>query len=131
MGDVRVLLVDSSPEFLDAAAHFLTEVSGCVVVGQLRSTQETVGQVLALRPDVVLLELDMPLMSGLLATLHLKALPNPPRVVIVTNRTEGPYRSLAQAVQVDGFIPKPSFCAEVVPLIRHLAALQEQPAPNA
>lgn len=122
MTAVRVLLVDKSQEFLDAAAHFLAEDHHLVVVGRFRSTREALVQVSILQPEVVLMELEMPELSGLVTTLHLKALPHAPRVVIVTARTERPYRALAEAVQADGFIAKQDFCTQVVPLIKALTS---------
>jgi DNA-binding NarL/FixJ family response regulator len=71
-----------------------------------------------LTPDCVVIELEMPGMNGLLATLHLKALSRPPRVIILTNRTEPAYRALAEAVQVDGFVGKDKMLIDLLPLIK-------------
>lgn len=120
MPTVRVLLVDDNPAFLDAAAHFLREHPDVCVVGCLLSATEALEKVSTLQPDVVLMDLVMPQMNGLVAALHLRVLPRAPKVIIVSDHEEPAYRTLASAIQVDGFLPRRSFCAEVLPLIRRL-----------
>ncbi|MCY2988041.1 MAG: response regulator [Planctomycetota bacterium] len=120
MPALRVLLVDASQPFLDAAAHFLAEVPGIDVVGCLLASHETLAASAKLHPDLVLINLAMPEMGGLVVTLHLKALPDPPRVIIVTDYDQAPYRELAAAVQADGFVSKREFATHLVPSIRKL-----------
>ena len=77
----------------------------------------------ALAPDLVLIDLDMPDVSGLAVLVRLKALTNAPHVVIVTDFDLLPYRDLAATLRADGFIDKHDFCAQVMPTIRALFAL--------
>jgi CheY-like chemotaxis protein len=123
---LRVLLVDNSRLFLSAAAQFLASVLGLEVVEQVLSMRAALAKVLELRPHLVLLDLETPDMNGFLATLHLKALPDAPWVIIVSDQDQPPYRDLAKAVQVDGFVTKRNFATEVVPVIRQLAAKHER-----
>jgi DNA-binding NarL/FixJ family response regulator len=120
MASIRLLLVHANRAFLEAAAYFLGECPDISIVGSLHSTKEAIEKVPMLQPDVVLLDLVMPQMSGLLTALHIKALPKAPKVVIVSDHDEPAYRQLAGAVPVDGFVRRNAFCTEVLPLIRSL-----------
>lgn len=122
MNQIRVLLVDRNREFLAAAADFLADDPELTVVGQSRSTQLILEQIARLQPDVVLMDLDMPLLNGVITVLNLKVLADSPPVVIVTDSAEPPYRELAESISCDGFIAKSDFCTDVVPMIKHLVA---------
>jgi len=117
MRPLRVLLVDGNPEYLDAASYFLTTAPGIEVVGRARSGREALEQVSRLHPEVVLMELFLPEMTGLAAAAQIKALPDAPRVVFVSSRDEAPYRAEAEAAHMDGFVSKMDFCTQVRPLI--------------
>jgi CheY-like chemotaxis protein len=70
---IRMLMVDDSPTFLDAATTFLSRVPRFEVVGRALSGEEALEQVHQLQPDLVLLDLAMPGMDGLEVTRRLKA----------------------------------------------------------
>lgn len=116
----RVLLVDDSPIFLDSAANLLTMSPELEIVGRAMSGYDALDQVAALNPDLVLMDLAMPGMSGLEATRRIKAQPHPPRIVIVTLHDDPDYRAVAEAVGADGFIAKSEFGSEFALLIQDL-----------
>lgn len=120
MGSLRVLLVDDHPDFLDIASMFLGTDPGIEVIGQARSGTEAIRQVQRLQPQLVLMDVAMPDMNGLAATAHLKALPDPPRIIIVTSYDEEIYRIHARAVRADGFVCKQDIRTRLLPLIHTL-----------
>lgn len=120
MDRIRVLLVDDNRAFLGAAGHLLADDPMLDVVDMMLSPKDAIGRILSLRPDVVLLELEMPEMSGLLVALHVKAMPHPPKIVIVTDHDAPIYQNLARGVQVDAFVSKRSFSTTAVPTIKEL-----------
>jgi DNA-binding NarL/FixJ family response regulator len=61
---VRVLIADDHPLFRDGL-HSLLEARGIDVVGEARNGREAVEQARRLRPDIVLMDLNMPEMGGL------------------------------------------------------------------
>ena len=125
MERIRVLMVDDNQAFLEAAANLLADDPMIDVVEKLRSPKKALHSIAILRPDVVLLEFEMPEMSGLLLTIHLKAMMEYPlKVVIVTDHDEPIYQNLARAVQVDAFVSKRMFHAMAVPTIKWLVANQ-------
>lgn len=124
MSDVRVLLVDDSLVFLDAAANLLAGVSGIVVIGQATSGEEAVAQVNSLKPELVLMDWEMPGMNGLQAMKIIKKLADPPQVVIVSLHDLEEYHAAAISQGADGFWSKSQLC-ELVP-----AMLEQALAPS-
>lgn len=120
MHPVRLLLVDDSAEFLDAAQDFLAGRAGIEVAGRALSARAALEIVPVLQPDAVVMDLNMFDMNGLVATRRLKALPTAPRVVILTLYDNPFYREAATAVGVDGFIPKTELPKLLVPMIEQM-----------
>jgi CheY-like chemotaxis protein len=118
----RVFLVDDSEEFLDSATHFLTADPKIEIVGRASSGRGALEQVPVLKPDLVLMDLNMPEMNGLEATRQLKSQPDGPRVIILTLHDNPEYRAAAEAVQADGFVAKTELGLQLLPLIQELFA---------
>lgn len=109
MRQVKVLLVDDGAEFLASASDFLARDPRVEVVGQARDGLEGVRLAEALSPDIVLMDLTMPVMNGLDATRRIKSGLTPPRVIIVTLHDDPAYRRSATVAGADGFISKTNF----------------------
>ncbi len=120
MPTIRLLLVDDSPEFLQAAANFLATDPEIEVVGQARSGQEALDQLAGQRLAIVLMDLAMPGMNGLETTRRIKAQPDAPRVIVLTLYDNPSYRALAQTAGADGFVAKSEFGSQLLPLIHKL-----------
>jgi DNA-binding NarL/FixJ family response regulator len=80
---MRLLIADDHPLFRDGLRSLL-EARGIDVVGEARNGREALEQVRRLRPDVVLMDLSMPEMTGLAATRVLSADHPAVKVVILT-----------------------------------------------
>jgi DNA-binding NarL/FixJ family response regulator len=83
----RILIVDDHPLTRDALAGLLAQ-HGFDVVGQAGSGQEAIEQAQALTPDLVLLDLSMPEMSGLEALPQVRAAAPGAEVVVLTASEE-------------------------------------------
>ena len=106
---MRVLIVDDDPVFLQSAARLLAPEAGFTVVGQARSGAEAIELAATLSPDLVLMDVEMPGMDGLETARRLKALPLPPRVLLVSIYDSEARRSLALSAGADGYIGKWEF----------------------
>ena len=80
---MRLLLVDDEPAALERLSALLTQVSDVEVVGQARNGREAAEAVEALKPDLVLLDIQMPERSGLDVAAGLP-LEERPEIVFVT-----------------------------------------------
>jgi len=123
---LRVLLADDHPLFLDGLRNLL-RARGVTVVGTARSGREAVDKARALRPDVAVLDLNMPDGSGLEATRAIKAeLPEVRVVILTVSEDEG---HLFEAIKsgASGYLLKSleanQFCALLAGLLRGEAAL--------
>lgn len=120
MNCCRVLLVDDSRPLLEALGRFLAVLPGVEVVGQGCSGPEALEQAARLKPDLVLMDLVLPGMSGLEATRRLKAAPEGPLVVVMTLHDDPEHRAAALAAGADGFLDKRTADWRLPPLVREL-----------
>ena len=81
MSDIRILLVDDSAQFRDGLSVLLDSISGMLVVGQAVDGEDAVTRALALQPDVVLMDINMPIKDGIAAAADLAA--RAPHIAIV------------------------------------------------
>lgn len=83
-GPVRVLLVDDQALFREALGTLLSVRDDIEVVGQAADGQQALRQAAALAPDVVLMDLRMPVLDGIAATRRLRADQPDVRVLALT-----------------------------------------------
>ena len=81
---MRVLIVDDHPVFRDGLAALLRSKPDFEVVGLVADGGEAVEFVRATPTDVVLMDLNLPTMSGVEATASINALPDGPGVLVLT-----------------------------------------------
>jgi DNA-binding NarL/FixJ family response regulator len=113
---MKVLLVDDSPHFIRAATRFLSELEPEVEVLTEGCGADAVQAVLRERPDLVLMDINMPGMSGLNAVRRIKALEPGIRMVVVSLNESDDFREAAEAAGADGYIAKRHFAAGIVAL---------------
>ena len=105
--DVRptVLIVDDHDGFRESARALL-EAEGFSVVGAVADGDAALAAVERLRPQVVLLDVQLPGLDGFGVAERLAATPQRPSVVLVSSREAATYGPRLQAARVRGFIPK-------------------------
>lgn len=103
---VRVVLVDDQALFRAGIRMVVDSQPDLEVVGEAGDGQEALRVVRQTRPDVVLMDIRMPVMDGLTATEHLLRDDDPPRVVMLTtfDLDEAAARAIRQGAS--GFLLK-------------------------
>jgi DNA-binding NarL/FixJ family response regulator len=124
----RLLLVDDSPEFLESAEYFLRSQRNVEVVGRAPDGYRALEEVTRLAPDLVLMDIAMPGLSGLEVTRCLKALSRSPIVVLLTLYDTPEYRAAAVEVGADGFVSKADFCHGILELLSTINPARSAPA---
>ena len=81
---VRVLIVDDQPPFRSAARTLVSVLSGWQVVGEVDTGEQAVTAALADRPDLVLMDINLPGISGIEATRQILAAAPDIRVVLLS-----------------------------------------------
>ncbi|MFF4602919.1 response regulator [Streptomyces sp. NPDC001339] len=120
-GVIQVLVADDS-EIVRRGLSEVIEASGDLhVVAQAWDGRSAVEAARRFSPDVALVDIRMPGMDGLTATRELRALPRPPRVVILTTFGEDEYVDEAVRVGASGFLVKDTPPEELVRAVRQVA----------
>ena len=121
MTQLRVLLVDDDPLVRTGLAMILGSAPDIAVVGEAADGDEAVGQVRAHAPDVVLMDIRMRRMDGIAATAAVTALPNAPKVLVLTTYDLDEYVFDALAAGASGFLLKEGSPAEIIEAARVVA----------
>lgn len=101
----RVLIVDDHAEFR-ALARAVLERGGFQVVGEVADGGGASAAVEETRPDVVLLDVQLPDVNGFDVADELRARADPPIVVMTSSRDEADFGTRLARSGVRGFIPK-------------------------
>lgn len=88
---IRILLVDDQPLFREGLRTLLSLAADLEVVGEAGDGEEAVRQVAQLAPDVILMDLKMPILDGVEATRRLQAQHPECRVIILTTFDDDEY----------------------------------------
>lgn len=112
----RVLLVDENDDFLDGLAAWIDGCAGFAVAGVAHSADEAFERIDRLAPDMVLMSMTLPDLSGLEATRRMKSRPAAPLVVLMTFHQIGAGRAEALAAGADGCLAKPEVAREFAEL---------------
>jgi DNA-binding NarL/FixJ family response regulator len=111
---MNILIADQNPGFRQAI-RWLLQGGDVEEVWEAADGEEAVALTRELRPDLVLMEMTLPRVSGLEATEMIKKTEKNVRVVIMAEQTEPVYRRAALCSGADAFIPKVSAWASLVP----------------
>jgi len=87
---------------------------GFEVAGQAENGEQAVELTATLRPDLVLMDVQMPGIDGLEATRRIMALADPPSVLVMSTHESGSYEAPALAAGAIGFLPKSSFSMDAL-----------------
>lgn len=118
---IRVLIADDEDMIRTALATLLALEEDLEVVAECADGETAVSRGLELRPDVCLLDLEMPGIDGVEAAARIRQR-IPARCVVVTRHARPGVLRRALSAGVDGFVPKSRPAGDVAAVIREVAA---------
>ncbi len=127
---IRVLLADDQPLVRAGLRTILAAQDDVAVVGEAANGEEAVAMATRLRPDVVLMDVRMPVLDGIEATRQLTRGGQPARVLILTTYELDEYVFDALGAGASGFLLKHAPPEELVQGVRVVAAGDSLLAPS-
>ena len=122
MSKLRVFIVDDHPVVRNGLKALVAGEADMEMVGEAFDGEAAVRQAFELRPDVVVMDLSMPGMSGVEATAQIHTGCPEVRVVALTAHEDRGYLQQVLAAGASGYVLKRTAAADLVGAIRHAAA---------
>ncbi len=111
---VRVLIVDDQAAFRSAARAVVKAIAGFEVVAEAESGEASIHEAARVRPDLVLMDVNLPGIDGLQATRRLLRDGRGPVVLLLSTRDAEDYNALARECGAAAYISKGDFNPEVL-----------------
>jgi DNA-binding NarL/FixJ family response regulator len=127
---IRVMLADDH-RILRDSLKLLLEQNGCEVVGEASSAEEALGLAAKVRPQVLVMDLEMPGVGGLAITHRIVKLSPAPRVLILSHFNDEEYlvEALTQAGAA-GYLLKSDGAGELINAVRAVNAGKRYLSPS-
>jgi DNA-binding NarL/FixJ family response regulator len=119
---IRVLAVDDHPLLREGIAALIADETDIALVGEAADGLEAVEQFRRLRPDVTLMDLQMPNLNGVEATIAIRAEFPDARIVVLTTYTGDVQVPLALKAGASGYLLKNGIRTELLSTIRAVHA---------
>jgi two-component system, NarL family, response regulator len=118
IGNIRILVVDDHPVVRAGLASMLSSIPGLTVSGAASTGEEALELIDREQPDVLLLDLRMPGMTGIELLNAIRTKPLPPKALVLTSyeSDEEIYRAIEAGAQ--GYLLKSTPQAEIVTAIQ-------------
>jgi DNA-binding NarL/FixJ family response regulator len=114
----KTLIVDDSATILHAICALLEHHEVVEIAGRVESGQEAIDAAIALKPDLVLMDADMPGMSGLRTALLLSQLMPETRIILMSMDASPQFKAACSGCGASAVIYKPKFLRELSTLLQ-------------
>jgi len=116
--DIRILLVDHQELVRRGLQRLLEDLPRFTVIGEATSADEAVQLARSMKPDVVLMDVEVPGIGGLEATRRIAQLDQITRIVVVTARAADPFPTQLLDAGASGYLTKHCTLDEIAEAIR-------------
>jgi DNA-binding NarL/FixJ family response regulator len=116
MGCPRVLLADDLPEMLQKVTQLLQDDFD--VVGSAQNGQEAIEAAKPLNPDLLVLDISMPILDGIQAASRLRGLGCKAKVIFLTVHEDRDYVEAAFSVGALGYVLKSRVATDLIPAVQ-------------
>jgi two-component system, NarL family, response regulator LiaR len=118
----RVLIVDDEPLFMEMVEVMLDAEDDIELVGKARNGKEAVSLACKLDPDLIVMDISMPVMDGINATREIRAQDPKANVLILTGGSSIAEVDQARKAGAAGYLTKDRIASDLLVEIRGLAA---------
>jgi DNA-binding NarL/FixJ family response regulator len=118
---VRVLIADDEPLFVDSVAALLSNDARVKVIGTASNGQDAVDLAAALAPDVILLDISMPVLDGIEAARRIRLQVPEACILILTGSSTAADVDRARQAGVAGFLTKDRIGTQLVSSVLEVA----------
>lgn len=118
---IRVLVVDDEPLFVEMVEVLLGTEPGIEIVGMAADGKEGVRLAAELEPDVIVMDISMPVMNGIDATREIRAHDPEARILILTGGASVDEIDEARAAGAAAYVTKDRIASDFVTELRQLA----------
>ncbi|MGH8881583.1 MAG: response regulator transcription factor [Stackebrandtia sp.] len=119
---IRILVADDEAMLRGALVALLALEEDLTVVAEVDSSDRAVTEAAESRPDIAVLDLEMPPADGLVAAEQILRDPKPPRIIMVTRHARPGVLRRALSVGVSAFVPKTTPAEQLAAIIRDVHA---------
>ena len=119
---IRVVVADDQGMVRSGFSTLLNAQPDIEVIGEAVNGQDAVASAAELRPDVILMDVRMPVLDGLQATRTITRMDDPPRILILTTFDLDDYVFEALRAGASGFLLKDASAGELAEAVRVVAA---------
>lgn len=126
---IRVLVVDDHATYLKALEAVLATECSIDVVGRAENGREAIALALSLDPDVIVLDIRMPVLDGFATMRRLRELGSPAAVLVLTVSDEPKDADRAFELGAVGYIPKEQMRDTLVPALVEIGARRHESSP--
>ena len=120
MSKIRILLADDHQTILEHVCGLLGE--DFEVVGTENNGRDAVAATLRLNPDVLVIDISMPVLNGLQAVKQLRCANQDTKVVILTVHTDQDFVTAALSAGASAYVTKADVTTDLVPAIHEALA---------
>lgn len=117
---IRVLVADDHQLVRKNVQALLNKENDITVVGTASNGEETVRLAEALVPDIVIMDITMPLLDGIQSTQQIQKLALPTRVIMLSMHTNKQVVAQAMRCGASGYVPKKSVVQDLVTAVRRV-----------
>jgi DNA-binding NarL/FixJ family response regulator len=121
-GSIRVLICDDVDEIRQLLAEIVELRDGLRVVGEAQNGQEAIDEAKRLQPDVILLDISMPILTGLEALPDIKLAAPAARVIVLSGVAQKSISSGARSRGADRYLEKGARADTIADMIEEVAA---------
>ena len=119
---IQVVVADDQGMVRSGFSVLLNAQPDIEVIGEAVNGQEAITLAASLQPDVILMDVRMPVLDGLQATREITGLPDPPKVLVLTTFDLDDYVYEALRAGASGFLLKDASARELADAVRLVAA---------